>query len=200
MKRNLILAAVALALVAGCGGTSPDVNTSPATTGTVATQEEGEIGVPSESASTSTKAAKVAHLGDAVDVASGDPSTDGTTLRVTLLKVSGTVKATDGFSTPATGKRFAGARFKVTNTGQHAYTDAPSNGATMGDAEGQRFNAYGSTDTTAGPAMPSSIALSPGSSVVGWLTFEVPKASTVTLVQFGADSGFGDVAEWQLTK
>ena len=48
----------------------------------------------------------------------------------------------------------------------------------------------------AGPLFPGSVKLTPGGKALGYVVFEVPKASKVSAVQFGMDSGFADTGEW----
>lgn len=48
--------------------------------------------------------------------------------------------------------------------------------------------------------MASEVKLKPGAKALGWIVFEVPKASKVSVVQFGMDSGFAQqTGEWKLS-
>ena len=92
-----------------------------------------------------------------------------------------------------------GVQFRLVNTGTIAYDDSPSNGAKIADADGQQFTTT-LADITAGPSMASSVTLKPGAKALGWIVFELPKASKADIVQFGMDSGFADqTGEWKLS-
>jgi Domain of unknown function (DUF4352) len=124
--------------------------------------------------------------------------TNALTLAVTLLKVAPTAHpVTPDIDGPHAGNRWMAAQFRIVNRGTDAYNDSPSTGAVVGDSEGQRYSAYFG-DTTAGVSMPSSVVLAPGDTVKGWITFAVPKAASITLVQFGANSGYVNVAQWDV--
>lgn len=79
------------------------------------------------------------------------------------------------------------------------YSDAPVNGAKMADDQGQQFGTV-LADITAGPSMSSDVRLKPGAKALGWVVFEVPKASKAATVTFGMDSGFAEqIGEWKLS-
>ncbi|MFB7442397.1 DUF4352 domain-containing protein [Streptomyces mirabilis] len=142
------------------------------------------------------KAPDVAKVGDTIALKGTD---DGSKLDVTVVKVVDPAKAADEFTTPESGKRFVGIQFRLVNTGSVAYNDSPSNGAQISDADGQQFQTtFG--DISAGPSMASEVKLKPGAKALGWIVFEVPKASKVSVVQFGMDSGFAQqTGEWKLS-
>ena len=77
-----------------------------------------------------------------------------------------------------------------------AYDDSPMNGAKVADKQGQQFNATIVSSIKAGPLLPASVKLPPKGKALGYIPFEVPKASTVTATQFSMDSGFGETGEW----
>ncbi|MFE2317043.1 DUF4352 domain-containing protein [Streptomyces sp. NPDC059441] len=124
---------------------------------------------------------------------------DGSKLDVTVVKVVDPAKGADEFTTAESGKRFVGVQFRLVNTGTIAYNDSPSNGAQLADKDGQHFEStFG--DISAGPSMASEVKLKPGGKALGWIVFEVPKASKVSVVQFGMDSGFAEqTGEWKLS-
>jgi hypothetical protein len=177
---------IVLALITACGSHT-SVSTTPVNTSTTP--------AASTSASQSNAPAKVAHLGDTIEITSiGEESQ---TLAVTLLKVANNPKPGE-FNVPDKGMRYMSVRFTIINKGPTAYTDSPWNGAQVADADGQRFGTM-IADTDAGPSFPGQVALTAGSKATGWLTFQVPKTSVITSVQWGSDSGFGNIAEWQLS-
>ncbi|MFG2785522.1 DUF4352 domain-containing protein [Streptomyces prunicolor] len=121
----------------------------------------------------------------------------GEKLDVTVVKVVDPAGARQ-YENPSAGDRFVSVQFKLKNTGTAVYNDSPSNGATVIDKDGQRFSAS-LNNSTAGPSFPGSITIRPGKTALGFITFEVPKASRVATVQFAMDSGFSDdVGEWQV--
>ena len=121
----------------------------------------------------------------------------GEKLDVTVVKIVDPARAGQ-YETPSAGNRFVAVQFKLKNTGTAVYKDSPSNGATVIDKDGQRFS-ESFNDSTAGPSFPASVTISPGKTALGFITFEVPRASRIVGVQFAMDSGFSDdVGEWQV--
>ncbi|PNG21753.1 hypothetical protein C1J00_12990 [Streptomyces cahuitamycinicus] len=134
-------------------------------------------------------------MGDSLDLTGLE---DGESLAVTVVKVVDPARAENDFSTPDAGKRFVAVQFRLKNTGTAAYSDSPSNGARLVDAQGQSFDpTY--EDTAAGPGFPGSVTAAPGDSVLGFITFEVPVGSRIAKVQFTMSSGFaGDTGQWEV--
>ncbi|MDX2685112.1 DUF4352 domain-containing protein [Streptomyces scabiei] len=90
-------------------------------------------------------------------------------------------------------------QFRLKNTGTVVYDDSPSNGARLVDAQGQQFDTA-FEDTTAGPGFPGSVAVAPGDTALGFITFEVPTASKIAKVQFAMNSGFsGSTGQWKVS-
>ncbi|MFC8344161.1 DUF4352 domain-containing protein [Streptomyces sp. NPDC057280] len=124
----------------------------------------------------------------------------GERLDVTVTKVVDPAPTDpDGFQ-PDAGNHYVAVQFRLKNTGTAVYKDSPSNGATVIDKAGQRFDStLGSS--AAGPAFPGSITVGPGKTALGFITFEVPDGSRIVTVQFAMDSGFADdVGEWAVPK
>lgn len=140
-------------------------------------------------------APKVAQVGDTIALTGTE---DGSKLDVTVVKVADPAKPADEFFAPETGNRWIGVQFQLVNTGTVAYGDSPSNGAQIADAQGQQFTST-FADISAGPSM-TSVNLKPGAKALGWIVFELPKASKADIVQFGMDSGFAEqTGEWKLS-
>jgi len=136
----------------------------------------------------------VAHVGDTINLAGNG---DGEKVAVKIVKVADPARGSDFYS-PDKGNRFVAVQFKLTNVGTAAYDDSPSNGAVVVDADGQRFDAT-IADVTAGPSMDSGLKMAAGDSALGYIVFEVPKASKLRSVQFTLDSGFAEeTGQWQL--
>ncbi|MFF9277366.1 DUF4352 domain-containing protein [Streptomyces griseosporeus] len=135
-------------------------------------------------------------MGDTLDLTGIE---NGEALAVTLVKVVDPARAADEYSSPEAGKKFVAAQFRLRNTGTRVYSDSPSNGARVIDAQGQQFSSS-VEDTQAGPSFPGSITLTPGDSALGYITFEIPLSSTAVKVQFAMDSGFsGNTGQWNVS-
>ncbi|MFE6055067.1 DUF4352 domain-containing protein [Kitasatospora sp. NPDC056446] len=136
-----------------------------------------------------------AQVGDTIGLKGSNPAD---TADVTLVKVVDNAEGDNEFTHPADGKRFVAVQFRIKASGKKAYSDAPSNGAKVLDAQGQ---AYGSTiaDTKAGPSFQVPANIAPGESALGFVTFEVPKDVKLDKAQFGLDSGFApQTGQWKL--
>jgi hypothetical protein len=187
MRKNFaILAGLGAAglLLSGCGvGGVTNTPNSPA---------------PAANPATTTPAATTpapAKVGDAITLKGNTP---GSAVTVTVTKVVDPTTSTDGFSTPAAGSRYVAVQFQINNTGTAAYSDAPSNGAKVADPAGQQFGSAFTSAVAAGPTLPAFVKLTPGGKALGYVVFDVPTSSKVSLVQFGTDSGFGGTGEWQV--
>ncbi|MFJ9759909.1 DUF4352 domain-containing protein [Streptomyces sp. NPDC101149] len=181
-----VLAVSALALTACETGTT--VNDKPKAHASVPANSGKKAAAKEE------KKPDVAKVGDTIGVT----GMDGGKLDVTVVKVVDNAKPGDEFTEPSAGKRFYGVQFQLVNAGKKAYSDSPSNGAQISDAQGQQFQAT-IADITAGPSMSSDVRLKPGAKALGWIVFEVPKGVKPSAVQFTMDSGFSDdTGEWKL--
>ncbi|MDF9816945.1 DUF4352 domain-containing protein [Streptomyces sp. SPB162] len=184
---------VMLAAVVAVGCSSPSVTTSPSS----ARPSAGGSSVPDSSSTASPTAAgqAEAQVGDTLDLVG---TGDGERMAVTVTRVVDPAGA-DVFS-PDQGNRFVAVQFRLRNTGTAVYADSPSNGAQVVDTLGQAFNAT-IADTNAGPGFPGSVRLTPGSTALGFVTFEVPKASAIAHVHFTLNSGFAaDTGQWTVQR
>ena len=151
------------------------------------------------SAAAATGAEKVtknsaARLGQSITIAGNEK---GSRLSVAVVRVRTKVHSTDGFSSPDRGKKYVAIQFRLRNTGAIAYDDSPSNGAKVIDTLGQQFDADPfSSDVNVGATLPASVKIAPGGRALGYLVFQIPRASHVAKVQFSMDSGFAETAEW----
>lgn len=178
----LTLGAALLALAAGCTGTSTD-------------DAVIEVTTPTDPPD-STDPAVPPHLGDTVGLRGDD---EGEAVDVTVLKVLDHAQGADPeLDTPPTGKHYYAVQFLIKNTGTKAYDDKPANGAKVIDIAGQSYDCSSADDTTAGQSLPADTVVAPGSSALGFLTFEVADNATITKVQFGMDSGFSQIAQWMI--
>jgi Domain of unknown function (DUF4352) len=126
-------------------------------------------------------------------------SGSGQQLAVTVTKVIARAQPGDKRTSASSGARLYAVQFRLRDTGSAAYSDAPSNGAVVTDSLGQSYGAV-LADTAAGcPSFPGTESIAPGSSGLGCIVFEVPKAAKITQVQFTLDSGMGpDTGRWNI--
>ncbi|MYW99934.1 MULTISPECIES: DUF4352 domain-containing protein [unclassified Streptomyces] len=192
MRRTTAIAAVIAAglLFTATACTDDDITTAPSKTG-AAEEAAAEPAAEDEPAKPA-----VAKVGDTITLKGQE---DGEQVDATLKKIVDPATSADEFFGPEDGNRWVAAQFELTNTGKAPYADSPSNGAQVADADGQRFQAtFG--DTKAGPSMTSDAKVPPGEKVLGWITFEVPKASKIVTVQFGLNSGFAEqTGQWKVS-
>lgn len=183
-------ATIAAVSLTACGAGSTVTDTPKATT------SSSKESAPDSPVEETPAAPKVAKVGDTIALTGTE---DGSKLDVTVVKVADPAKSADEFFAPEAGKRWIGVQFRLVNTGTIAYNDSPGNGVKIADSQGQQFTST-FADITAGPSMASAVTLKPGAKALGWIVFEVPKASKGATVQFTMDSGFAEqTGEWQLS-
>ncbi|WP_405977328.1 DUF4352 domain-containing protein [Streptomyces sp. NBC_00158] len=97
------------------------------------------------------------------------------------------------------GDRLVAVELRLENTGTVPYEDSPAPASHLLDSEGQRFTGTGAA-TGAGPSLPETVTLEPGSSASGFVTFRVPEGAALAAVQFALEAGLGDdVGHWSLS-
>jgi hypothetical protein len=138
-------------------------------------------------------AATTARIGSAITLSGNDT---GEQTAVTVTRVIATARPADQFNAAAAGKRLYAVQFRLRDNGRAAYSDAPSNGATVVDSTGQSYDS--SLDDAAGcPSFATPETIGAGASGLGCVVFEVPKSATITQVQFTLDSGMGpETGQW----
>jgi hypothetical protein len=157
----------------------------------------GDSGGSSSAASGgSSNTPKTARLGSPVTLLGieGDEQ-----MSVTATKVITNAQAANQFFTAGAGDRLYAVQFRLSDTGSTAYSDAPTNGAVVRDAAGQSYSASLVDEAVgcASFAVPENVAA--GSSGLGCIVFEVPKATKITQVQFTLDSGMGpETGQWDV--
>lgn len=192
MRRTATTALAAAGLLLALTGCQDEITTKPSKTAAAAPAAEDTTTAP---APEPTKDAPAA-VGDTITLTGTD---DDLKVDATLKKWITNAKSSEDMFGPEDGKIWVAAQFELTNTGTVPYSDSPSNGAQVADADGQRFEAT-FADITAGPSMTSDAKVPPGEKVLGWIVFEVPKASKVQTVQFALDSGFADkTGQWNVS-
>ena len=137
-----------------------------------------------------------AHIGDTIRLKGNN---DGEQLDITLVRVAVRPAATSpDIDTPKPGDRYYAAQFRIVNTGTASYEDAPSNGAKVGDAQGEQFDTAITEGINTGPLLPNQVKLAPGGTVLGWMVFDVPNSTVISQAQFGLNSGFGGTGQWMI--
>lgn len=185
------ICAITLA-AAGCGssGVNNQADTGPSN------QQSQSDEAPPATAPETTEAEEPsgpAKIGDAITISGFN---DGEQVKVTVLKIQNTTPKNE-YITPEEGNRLVAVQFRIENIGTAAYDDSPSNGARVIDADSQQFDAdVVFSDSAPGPDLPSAMKIRPGGKAVGYLVFQVPRASKIAGVQFGMNSGMGETAEW----
>jgi Domain of unknown function (DUF4352) len=141
-------------------------------------------------------AQKTAGIGTAITL-TGD--TSGEQMSVTVTKVISAASPSDSFNAPPAGDRLYAVQFRLTDTGVAAYSDAPSNGATVVDSAGQSYQS--GLETVAGcQGFGGTENIAPGSSGLGCIVFEVPTSAKIAQVQFTLDSGLGpQTGQWDVS-
>lgn len=168
---------------------------SPTTLKTVA--DTPSSSQPSADAPTDTPTSQpppaAAGIGDTITLA----VSDGGQVQMTALKVIDPAKSSNEYIQPEAGNRYVAVRFRIHNVGPAVFEDSPSNGAKIIDRDDQQHDA--SLFDAVEPGL-GSLKIAPGASRVGFITFEVPKAAKVKIVQWTPESGFGDeTGEWILS-
>jgi Domain of unknown function (DUF4352) len=162
---------------------SPTVNTSPTSTPRAGSTHAAQ------------PAAATAQVGSTISLTGNTP---GEKMAVTVVKVFPRAHGSDEFNTPDPGKRFYAVQFRLTDTGSAAYSDAPSNGATVVDSAGQSYQS--DLSTVAGcNSFPGTENIAAGSTGLGCVVFQVPRHAKITEVQFTLDSGFANqTGQWKV--
>ncbi|MFI8104717.1 DUF4352 domain-containing protein [Streptomyces sp. NPDC086023] len=139
---------------------------------------------------------RTAAIGDTLTLAG---NLDGEKVAVTVKRWVDPAKAKDEFIKPAAGHRYVAAQIQLANVGKAPYNDSPTNGAKVADADGQQFNSTITMGTTAGPEFPATVTIAPGGKALGYIVFEVPKASKISMLHFGLNSGFASqIGQWDI--
>ena len=182
---------VIIGVIAGIAGTANHTVTS----GTAGPAEQASS-IPSAPSPTNTSAnSSPAQVGSTITLTGNDP---GAKMDVTVTKVISHAQPADEFSSPDPGKRFYAVQFRLANTGSAAYSDSPSNGAAVVDADGQ---SYESTlyDVAGCQSFPGTENIAAGDKGLGCVVFQVPTGAKITKVQFTLNSGFGPATgQWDV--
>ncbi|MFF4342210.1 DUF4352 domain-containing protein [Kitasatospora sp. NPDC001540] len=193
MRRVATLLASSL-LLAACTSTAHVTTT--ANSPTPATSDPDLLTASASASASPSASAATAAVGSTIALKG---TGDGEACDVTVVKVVDPAAPKDQYSSPEAGKRYVAVQFRLKNTGTASYSDSPGNGAQLVDTEGQRFtDTY--QETTAGPSFSGSVAIAPGDTALGFVTFEVPASSRIAKVQFALNSGFANgIGQWTVS-
>jgi hypothetical protein len=179
-----VVAIIAIAIAETAGNSDHAVTTG------------GSSAAPSSSAKASS-AATPAKVGSTITLAGLN---SGEQMAVTVTKIYRHAQPASSFDDPNSGDRLVAVQFRLTDTGSAAYSDSPSNGAAVVDAEGQSYQS--SLNNAANcPSFPGTENIAAGQSGLGCIVFEVPQAAVITEVQFTLDSGMGpQTGQWDVRR
>lgn len=139
---------------------------------------------------------KTAGIGTAIALAG---NSSGEQMSVTVTKVISSAQPGDEFTSAPAGDRLYAVQYRLADTGSAAYSDAPSNGVAVTDSSGQSYQSALADTATDCTSFPASENIAPGSSGLGCIVFEVPKAAKIVSAQFTLDSGMGpQTGQWNV--
>ncbi|HEY4277710.1 MAG TPA: DUF4352 domain-containing protein [Conexibacter sp.] len=198
MKKTIPLSLLVVLGVAGCGGSTTTIIQTvqvPATTAdTVATTPEATATATATATTADETPPPKPHVptvGDALTLKGSD-----VTMRVKLLGVvdpatAGEYDTVDG--------RLVGVRLKMTNVGDRAYDDAPSNGVELITRDDEQSDSTLVSGGNCAGSFSSSTKIAPGSARVGCIAFDVPSGKQLKTFQLTLDSGFAaQTGEWRI--
>lgn len=136
--------------------------------------------------------------GEAQRAAIGDTLTlegfEGLTMDVTLTEIDRRLEVDEEFDMGS----YVGVRLTLTNTGDAAYDDSPSNGATLVTEDDQQLSStilFEDADCSGA----ESARIAPGDTREVCVVFEREEGQGLRLFQFALDSGFAEqTGEWEL--
>ncbi|UBU09966.1 DUF4352 domain-containing protein [Nonomuraea gerenzanensis] len=139
---------------------------------------------------------QTARVGGALTLQGTDPALK---VSVTLNRVINPATPASDFLKPQSGNKLAAVEITLTNAGQAVYTDAPTTGAWLIDAEGRQYR-FSLSNVTEGQSFGGTVTVNAGDSRKGVIVFEVPEAVRLTTFQFGLNYGIASQkGEWTLS-
>ena len=175
-----------VALLSGCG--------SQTVVKTVTTTKTAPSPTTQNSTEASAGSAHKAKVGDTLTL----PGNTGESLAVTVNGVIDPLPQSE-FDTPEPGSRFVGIEITLKNVGSKAYSDSPSNGATLLSTTNEQANSTLVASGPCGSSFASSVKIAPGDLQRGCIPFQLPQAQQPGTFQFTLNSGFADqTGQWSL--
>lgn len=206
-KRLGVVVVIAGLLAAGCGSTTvikqatetvtrtsavaAGTTQAPGTTpGAQTTQQPAAHGSGGGSSSASQAA-----VGDTLTL-SGESS--GESLAVTVGHIMDPLEVGE-FDEADPGQRFVGVQITLHNVGTVAYSDSPSNGATLLSGDDEQAESEIVSGGPCANGFGSDVKIAAGDSQQGCVAFELPDGESPATFQFTLDSGFADdTGQWAL--
>jgi hypothetical protein len=194
--RNISISAGAIAALVIAMALANSGSGSTHTIATGSTTAAAASSSASHQAPVAKEAAAKAGIGTSIVLAGIE---NGEQMTVTLVKVVRHAVPASQFDAPDAGKRLYAVQFRLADTGPAAYSDSPGNGAQIIDSSGQSYTEWVSS-VTGCQSFPGSKNISPGSSGLGCIVFEVPAGAFIVSVQFTLDSGMGpQTGQWNVS-
>jgi hypothetical protein len=196
---RLFLALIALVGFAACGETKTKTVTAPSSGGTPPKESSG--------ADAATRTVVRGSVGDTLRTADNYHENDRPVqerLAITLLSVKRNIQPDEPGLEPSSGNTYFGVRLKITQSGSTG-ANPSSTMFSLLDEQGQKFELaeYGGiAKPELGEGGQGPIQLDPGSTLSGYLVFEVPADAQPTTFKYH-DLAYGpppDTAEWSLPK
>ncbi|MFF4197033.1 DUF4352 domain-containing protein [Nonomuraea sp. NPDC001831] len=123
---------------------------------------------------------------------------EGLKMAVTLTKLVDPATAGQ-YQAPKAGYRLVAVQLTLKNVGPTVYSDSPTNGAVLIDADDQQYQSS-FQDVREGQGFGGTATINNGDSRKGVIVYEVPKSAKVVKFQFALNSGFADQkGEWTLS-
>jgi hypothetical protein len=182
------------AVVGGCGSTQTVVKTVTASGTSATAAETTSASQAATEAQTSTSSASQARAGDTLEL----KGNGGEAMAVTVDVVMDPLQVGPD-DQPDVGQRFVGVQITLRNVGTVAYSDSPSNGATLLSNIDEQAKGEIVSGGPCGNDFQSSANVAPGDTQEGCIPFELPSGQTPKTFQFTLNSGFADqTGQWSL--
>ncbi|WP_052422885.1 DUF4352 domain-containing protein [Nonomuraea candida] len=141
--------------------------------------------------------ALTAAVGGSITLQGTDP---GLKMSVTVNRLVNPATPASDLLKPKTGNKFAAVEITLANVGQAVYSEMPSIGAWLIDAEGQQYRSTIVHDVREGQSFGGTANINGGDSRKGVIVFEVPQAARPAKFQFALNSGIASQkGEWTLS-
>ncbi|MCK2219689.1 DUF4352 domain-containing protein [Actinomadura sp. ATCC 31491] len=191
----LLAVGIPLLLLGGCAAIVAILGDS-TSRDRIVTQPDSPNAVPSKQTSAPPSPAEpsTANVGGAITL----EGFEGVKMSVTLTKLVDPATAGQ-YTTAKAGHRLVAVQLTLKNIGQAVYSDSPTNGAYLIDADDQQYSSS-YQDVREGQSFGGQATINTGDSRKGVIVFEVPKNAKLSKFQFGLNSGFADQkGEWTLS-
>jgi Domain of unknown function (DUF4352) len=185
---TVVLAAALAVTLIGCGTQTIVKTVTTSARSTTAAQ------APTAARASTGGSSQRAKIGDTLTL-TGD---GGETMAVTVDRVMDPLQV-GSYDQADPGQRFVGVQVTLKNVGRVAYSDSPSNGATLLSNTNEQAQGQIVSGGPCGNDFQSSANIAPGDTQQGCIPFEMPTGETPATFQFTLNSGFADqTGQWSL--